>query len=59
MSILEFDDKAGAASNKGFYDTLKKYANLSENSKADAKPETDAKQGVADTKIKDGVKPKK
>ena len=37
------DDNGGARTNKGFYDTLRKYANQSENDKVAKKPESNIK----------------
>jgi len=47
MSILELNDKDGAETGKGFYDTLKNYANDSANDKLAKQKAEKAKETTA------------
>ena len=50
MSILEFDDKDDKETGKGFYDTLKNYANDSANDKLAREKEEKAKEAKKEVK---------
>ena len=50
MSILEFEDKGGEEMGKGFYDTLKNYANNSANDKLAKEQEAKVKNPNVEVK---------